>query len=67
MTDERKPEDYDVRVVHYNVRRGRMSHDDVKAFIADLPDEAEHARETETRWATRFQSRLEEGDDASAE
>jgi len=58
MTDERKPEDYDVRVQRYNLRCGRISRDQVASFLENLPDDSEHAVETETHWATPYEDRM---------
>ena len=66
MTEERKPEDYDVRVRNYNLRRGRISHKEVNSFLEGLPDDAEHAVDTETHWATPYQSRMADVDDDTA-
>jgi len=45
---------FDVRTQKHRLRRGELSHDELAAFLADLPDEAEEAVETETRFVAAY-------------
>jgi len=53
---------FDVRTQKHRLRRGEISHDELASFLTDLPDEAEEAVETDTRFESLFQ-----GGDASEE
>lgn len=41
---------YDVRTQNFRLLRKEYGHDDLAAFLKDLPDEAAEAVETETRF-----------------
>jgi len=55
---------FDVRTQNFRLLRKEISHDDLKGFLESLPDDAEEAVETETRFIASGRS---EGSDASDE
>ncbi len=61
---EIKTEEFDVRVIPYNMRRGSVTHDQLKAHLAALPDEADHATDVLTPWSTPYADRIKEKEEA---
>lgn len=45
---------FDTRTQKHRLRRGEISHEDLDGFLAALPDEADEAVETETRFESLF-------------
>jgi hypothetical protein len=52
----------DTRVMPHALRRGSITHDEVKQHMADLPDEADEAVECETKFDTPFARRVQSSD-----
>lgn len=50
--------EYDVRVVEHKLRRRELNQDQVKAILEALPDSADEAVETETRFTAPYHDRL---------
>lgn len=48
---------YDVRVVEYHIRRGKLSVADYEAMLAKVEDDAEHGEPTETRFTASYEDR----------
>ena len=47
---------FDVRTQNFRLLRKEISHDDLKSFLESLPDDAEEAVETETRFIASARS-----------
>jgi len=45
---------FDIRTQKHRLRRGEISHDELKSFLEELPDEAAEAEETETRFTATY-------------
>lgn len=44
------PQNYDTRLIRHHVRRGELDRKQLDKRLAELPDDAEHAVETEARF-----------------
>jgi len=53
---------FDIRTQRYRLLRGELSHDDIDSYLDSLPDEAEEAEETETRFAALYTPPEERGE-----
>jgi len=53
---------FDVRTQNFRLLRKEISHDDLNGFLESLPDDAEEAVETETRFVAS--SRSESADES---
>ena len=51
---------HDVRLVRHHLRRNLINQKDVDSHLESLPDDAEHAEETETRFVGHFEARREQ-------
>lgn len=58
---------FDVRLLPYSIRRGRVTHDAVAEHLASLPDEADEAVKSEVRFTTPFADRKKAEDAAAAD
>ena len=55
---------FDVRTQNYRLLRKEISRDELKSFLEALPDDAEEAVETETRFVASARSaETDEGDE----
>jgi hypothetical protein len=45
---------FDIRTQKHRLRRGEITHDSLAEFLEQLPDEAEEAVETDTRFESLF-------------
>jgi hypothetical protein len=54
--------EFDVRTVRHQLRRQKITNEQVEKYLASLPDDAEHAEETETRFVGHFEQRRAEGE-----
>lgn len=52
---------FDVRCIKYHLRRGTLTHDELRAHLDNLPDEAEHGEETQTRFVPTVEQRERAG------
>ena len=54
---------FDVRVISHQMRRGEMNVKAVQKYLDSLPDDADEASETETRFTTPWAERHYESND----
>jgi len=54
---ERDESLFDTRVLHHRLRRGVVSPEEYREYLKSLPDAADEAVETETRFSTPYQDR----------
>lgn len=52
-----KDRHFDVRIVEAQIRRGTITADDYKAYLASLPDDAEHAEPSNVVFESAFRQR----------
>ena len=57
--------EFDVRTVRHQLRRQKITNDQLQKRLDGLPDDAEHAEETETRFVGYFEQRREDEDEES--
>jgi hypothetical protein len=53
MSQPNNDDRFDVRILQNHLRDGVLTRKEVDAFLSKLPDDAEHATETETRFTER--------------
>jgi len=55
---------FDVRTQNFRLLRKEIGRDELEAFLASLPDDAEEAVETETRFVASSRSRGAEAEES---
>ncbi|MCB9680286.1 MAG: hypothetical protein H6733_02340 [Alphaproteobacteria bacterium] len=51
---------FDVRVLPHSVRRNKITHEQIDAHLASLPDEADEALECAVKFTTPFADRADD-------
>lgn len=49
--------EFDVRTVRHQLRRQKITNDQLQKHLAGLPDDSENGEETETRFVGHFEQR----------
>ncbi len=58
---------FDVRTLPHTLRRGKVTKEELQAFLDALPDDADLAEETETRFNSAFADRQKRLAEAAAD
>ena len=54
---------FDVRTLQHKLRRGEVTHEQVRTFLSSLPDDAAQAKQCETRFVNVFERKQADDED----